>query len=376
MTKVFNHQPRRVGKEVQERIDALKIGQKMQDLPEHLWHKSFYFYVKEDETRVGGPNLRMIRLDPDRPSLTVTAYIFNKFVHCYENRFITPREAARLQGFPDNLEFKGTLGSVQLQVGNAVPVPLGEAVFRAIHEHAKTCEPGIQKFHALSLFSGAGGLDIAASNAQWKTFASVEWDKDCCNTLNAYEKNDSRVVNADICSIDDPVRFSEKQGIRREDIWLVYGGPPCQAFSQAGKQKGITDSRGQLIGEFLRFVEKIHPPFFVMENVRGLAGINKGALLKEIVTYMIGLGYNLDYGLLNAADYGAPQLRKRLIFIGTRKELGKVNLPFPTHSETPDLITPRKYKTVREAFAGLPVCDLNENRENGRYGQKPLFYEL
>ena len=101
----YNHITRRVGKEVQERIDTLKIGQKMQDLPEHLWHKSFRFYVKEDPTRVGGPNLRMIRLEPDKPSLTVTAFIFNKFVHPYENRFVTAREAARLQGFPDDLEF-------------------------------------------------------------------------------------------------------------------------------------------------------------------------------------------------------------------------------------------------------------------------------
>ena len=364
MIKVFNHQPRSVGKEVQERIDALKIGQKMQDLPEHLWHKSFRFYVKEDPTRAGGPNLRMIRLDPDKPSLTVTAYIFNKFVHPYENRFITPREAARLQGFPDDLEFKGALGSTQLQVGNAVPLALGRAVFRAVLEHARAFDPRKRVFHALSLFSGAGGLDIATAttdvpNARWKTYASIELDKDCCETLSAYSNNQSEVVNDSVYSITDPVSFSKKLGVNKEHVWLVYGGPPCQAFSQAGKQRGINDPRGQLISEFLRYVKELSPRYFVMENVRGLAGINKGVLLQECVEAMKGLGYNLDYGLLNAADYGAPQLRRRLIFIGTKKELGKVLLPAPTHTEIPNLLILNKYTTVGEAFEGLPPCDLH-----------------
>ncbi|MFN7656620.1 MAG: sugar ABC transporter permease, partial [Dolichospermum sp.] len=91
---ISNHIARRVGEDVQKRINALKIGQKMQDLPEELWHESFKFYVKHDPNRQGGPNLRMIRLDPENPSLTVTGYIFNKFVHPYEDRFITVREAA------------------------------------------------------------------------------------------------------------------------------------------------------------------------------------------------------------------------------------------------------------------------------------------
>jgi len=170
---IFNHQPRRVGATVQERINALGIGQKMQDLPEHLWHESFRFYVKEDPTREGGPNLRMIRLDPEKPSLTVTAYIFNKFVHPYEDRFITPREAARLQGFPDEIEFKGSLTSAQMQVGNAVPVPLGKAVFQSILEHATETFPMESKFNALSLFSGAGGLDIAARQASRESGLSI-----------------------------------------------------------------------------------------------------------------------------------------------------------------------------------------------------------
>src|SRR3990172_2060145 len=80
----FSHITRKVGPQVQKRINALKIGQKMQDLPEELWHDSFRYYVKEDPNRNGGPNLRIIRLDPRKPSLTVTVFIFNKFVHPVE----------------------------------------------------------------------------------------------------------------------------------------------------------------------------------------------------------------------------------------------------------------------------------------------------
>lgn len=371
----YNHITRRVGKEVQERIDALKIGQKMQDLPEHLWHKSFRFYVKEDPTRVGGPNLRMIRLDPNKPSLTVTAFIFNKFVHPYENRFVTPREAARLQGFPDDLEFKGNLTSTQLQIGNAVPIPLGQAVFKAVLQHAKSVNPEQAEFNALSLFSGAGGLDIAALNAgidgaRWKTFASIEWDKECCETLQAYPRNESKVFNIDINSVENAGAFCQNLGIDKGKVTLVYGGPPCQAFSQAGKQRGITDPRGQLIGQFLRFVEEVSPNYFVMENVRGLAGINKGKLLEETLAAMKNLGYNVDYGLLNAADFGAAQLRKRLIFIGTKKELGKAILPQPTHTETPDLLIQNKYRTVGDVFEGLPPCEVSQGNNNGHSKQK------
>ena len=110
---------------VLERIRHLPIGGRMKDIPAHLWHDS---YVRVGAKKTGGPNLRLLRLDPKEPANTVTAYIFNKFVHPFENRYITPREAARLQQFPDNHSFAGTVTQIQLQIGNAVPVGLARAV--------------------------------------------------------------------------------------------------------------------------------------------------------------------------------------------------------------------------------------------------------
>jgi DNA (cytosine-5)-methyltransferase 1 len=357
---VYNHQPRKVGKRVLARIKALKIGQKMQDLPEELWHDSFRYYVKEDPDRQGGPNLRMIRLDPDQPSLTVTGYIYNKFVHPYEDRFITPREAARLQGFPDDLEFKGTLTSVQQQIGDAVPIELGETLFQTLLDFAQTTEPERTCFPTISLFSGAGGLDVAANRvtgrngATWHNLACVEIDADRCETLRGYFGDSLPVLNSDIQDLtaEEVLQHSAR---KTSDIWLVYGGPPCQSFSQAGKQRGTRDPRGDLIFEFLRFVEDIKPPLFMMENVSNLKGIAKGQLLQDILNKIDNMGYAVDYRVLNSAHFGNAQKRRRLIILGTHRTLEEVaRLPEPTHAEDGDLFGAPRFRTVGEAFAGLP----------------------
>ena len=363
MKNVYNHQPRKVGIDVQRRINALGIGQKMQDLPEELWHESFLYYVKLDPTRRGGPNLRLIRLDPDKPSLTVTGYIFNKFVHPYENRFITPREAARLQGFPDDLEFKGSLTSVQRQIGDAVPVEMGAAVFRSLLDALITLWPNEEEYKSLSLFSGAGGFDIAAQyaskgfDASIKTVACVEIGKDRCDTLRGYFGDDAKIFQKDVTSINADYILN-KCIERREDIKVIYGGPPCQSFSQAGKQKGICDPRGTLIFEFLRFVEEIHPPFFIMENVSNLKGIGKGLLLQQILDEMKSLGYRVDTRILTATHYGSAQKRRRLFFIGSREDLPiTARLPEPTHGEPNGLFDLLPIRTVGDAFSNLPKPD-------------------
>ena len=355
---ISNHIARRVGVDVQKRINALKIGQKMQDLPEELWHESFKFYVKHDPNRQGGPNLRMIRLDPDKPSLTVTGYIFNKFVHPYQDRFITVREAARLQGLPDDLQLQGTLTSSQLQVGNAVPVPLAKAVFQQLLKQANLLGFENRSLTALSLFSGAGGMDIGADITQGiETKVAVDNWGDACATLKGYFGDRIQVIEQDISHITDPLSFWQNVSgeINKPDI--IFGGPPCQAFSQAGKQRGLQDKNGGMIYEFLRFIECLQPNFFVMENVSNLKGLGGGKLYQEIWENMINLGYNVSSGVLLAADFGTPQLRKRLFFIGCRKDIGSIDLPLPTHSPKFELFGLLPYVTVQEAFANLPEAE-------------------
>ncbi len=354
---VYNHVARRVSCIVQKRLDTLKIGQKMQDLPENLWHDSFKYYVKEDKSRKGGPNMRLIRLDPNKPSLTVTGFIFNKFEHPYENRYITVREAARLQGFPDDLEFKGTLTSTQQQVGNAVPVQLAKNIFNQIclFENSRSKKT----LTAFSLFCGAGGMDIGAYQAKYDetvihTKLAIDCWRDACNTLDGYLGDKTKILVQDICEISNPLEYWKKNTGLADKPDLIYGGPPCQAFSQAGKQKSIEDPRGRLIFQFLRFIEEINPKYFVMENVSNIKSVNKGRLYKSILNKMDALGYNVSEKILCAADYGAPQKRKRAIFIGTDRRIGKIDIPRPTHSEAPTLFGTLPYVDVAEAFEGLP----------------------
>ncbi|MEI7556424.1 DNA (cytosine-5-)-methyltransferase [Candidatus Chlorohelix sp.] len=357
-TKVSNHIARKAGELVQRRIDLLKIGQKMQDLPEELWHESFRFYVKEDPNRKGGPNLRMIRLYPDKPSPTVTGYIFNKFVHPYENRFITVREAARLQGFPDEVAFQGSLTSTQLQVGNAVPVPLAKAVFESLLQSVNEQFGISQNLTALSLFSGAGGMDIGCEQASYQsqniiTKISTDFWHDACETLQNYYGSNARVIEQDITKIENPYDFWKEYSGESKTPDLIYGGPPCQAFSQAGRQKARDDVRGNLIFEFLKFVQILRPNFFILENVSNLKGVGKGILYKQLIEEINLLGYNLNVGQLLAANFGAPQMRYRLIFMGCRNDIGRLTLPVPTHDIYPSLFT-KSYLTVQEAFRNLP----------------------
>ena len=365
--KIANHVHRSVGEMVQKRIDCLKIGHKMQDLPEDLWHESFKFYMN-DPNRKGGPNMRIIRLDPTKPSLTVTGFIFNKFVHPYENRFITVREAARLQDFPDELVFEGSLSSTQQQIGNAVPIRLAEAVLQTVLQSLlKTGIVTTNSISALSLFSGAGGFDIGAERVNVKginintTLCIDNWS-DACATIRGYFGNRVKVIEKDITQLKDPSDFYLTQTNLNNLPDLVYGGPPCQSFSQAGKQKSTFDQRGNLIFDFIRFVDSIRPKAFVMENVSNIKGVQEGQLLKQVIEDFQKIGYNTEAKLLTAADYGTPQTRRRMFIVGIRKEIGILpSFPIPTHTSMLSWFE-QQYTTVEQALSNLPSAVPNASR--------------
>lgn len=221
--------------------------------------------------------------------------------------------------------------------------------------------PEQHEFPAISLFSGAGGLDIAAhtvsntNGSRWKTVACVEGEQDRCDTLRNYFGSSLHVMQHDVRTISSTDILAPLH-MHASDVWLVYGGPPCQSFSQAGKQKGACDPRGELIFEFLRFIREVSPPLFLMENVSNLKGIAQGRLLQAILADMQQLGYAVEYRVLNAAHYGTAQKRRRMIFFGTKQTMAYVaHLPEPTHSEHDNLLGLPRCKTVREAFEGIPM---------------------
>ncbi len=218
----------------------------------------------------------------------------------------------------------------------------------------------------ISLFSGAGGMDIGFEMAGFQTAVAVEFDKSCCKTLNKNKPNLS-VIQGDISKITTE-QILKTAKLKPTEAALVIGGPPCQSFSLAGKRMGMDDPRGMLVLEFIRVVRESLPVAFVMENVKGMVNWEGGkaidAIMNEISEPIIFEGQEYSYkvtkNVLNAANYGASQFRERVFIVGNR--INKTfQFPKATHSknETPNLFgdNNRKYNTVWDAIGTLPKAD-------------------
>ena len=178
----------------------------------------------------------------------------------------------------------------------------------------------------VSFFAGAGGLDLGFQKAGFDVIWANEYDKEIWET---YEKNhpntklDRRSI-VDIKSDEVP----ECEGI--------IGGPPCQSWSEAGSLRGINDKRGQLFFDFIRILEAKQPKFFLAENVSGMLLDRHSEALKNIKELFknAGIGYELSFQMLNASDFDVPQDRKRVFFVGVRKDLGfKFQFPKPVNDK-------------------------------------------
>lgn len=219
-----------------------------------------------------------------------------------------------------------------------------------------------QDLPMISLFSGAGGLDIGFDQAGFRTAVMVEIDPACCRTLRKNMPG-IPVLEGDINQIET-AQILSAAGLKPLEAALVIGEPPCQSFSLAGKRMGLDDPRGRLVLEFIRVVRESLPKAFVMENVRGLTNWEKGKALDAILneaqipipfdgkTYT----YHVDYKILNAADYGAPQFRERVFVVGNRVDHDFVfpERQYGSTGEKVDSKVLRPYRTVRDAICGLP----------------------
>ena len=217
----------------------------------------------------------------------------------------------------------------------------------------------------LSLFSGAGGLDLGFSNVGFDIVGCVEIESVFCETL---ERN-KEAFFSDKCKIfNTDVRLFDARSIEG-DIEFIIGGPPCQTFSaigrRAGGAKGIGDLRGTLFEEYCRIVKYFQPKGFLFENVRGIVSSNKGKDWQEIKQAFRDIGYQLDYKILNAADYGVPQKRERLIMVGT---LDGHSFAFPRPVFGPDSTSGRPHISAIEAIADIQVHDEPIHEYDGKYG--------
>ncbi len=165
----------------------------------------------------------------------------------------------------------------------------------------------------ISLFSGCGGLDLGFERAGFNILVANEYDPTIWETFKVNHPR-TKLIEGDIRKIKDSDFPDNIDGI--------IGGPPCQSWSEAGAQRGIDDLRGQLFFEYIRILKSKRPKFFLAENVSGMLMGRHSEAVKNFISLFEECGYNLSVTLVNAKDYGVPQERKRVFFIGFRKDLG------------------------------------------------------
>ena len=240
------------------------------------------------------------------------------------------------------------------------PDKFGESLHKYIENN------NIPKIRTLSLFSGAGGLDIGFHDLGFDIIESVEIEQKFCNTLYLNSGEGKKFATSKPNCID--IREYTGDGLGRIDF--IIGGPPCQTFSAAGRRQGgvlgTTDARGVLFREYVRLLKKLQPIGFLFENVYGIIGAQNGEAWEEIKKSFSDVGYNLHYRILDAADYGVPQHRERLIIVGLRE--GTFNFPRPTNGY--DSINQEPFYTSGCAVAGLKLT--KEEKAigiSGRFGK-------
>ena len=207
----------------------------------------------------------------------------------------------------------------------------------------------------VDLFCGAGGLSLGLKRAGFSPLVALDFDPYATETYK-FNFPQVPVITCDVRIID----WSQYAG----QVDLVAGGPPCQPFSVAGDQKAATDSR-DMLPEFVRAVRELKPRAFLLENVAGLASVrHKGYFLSRL-RELSELEYDVEFDVLNAANFGVPQDRKRVFAIGLKK--GRPH--FPKHSHGPKGAEP--HRTAREALIGVPSDE--PNRAIVTYAKQPIL---
>ncbi|MFY7671725.1 DNA cytosine methyltransferase [Tenacibaculum sp. MEBiC06402] len=332
-----NHIPLNHSEVVTRRYELIPEGGKLpkpEDLPEDIRRKNF-----------GNTYTRLSRFEF---SSTIVPGNNALPVHPTLNRSMTPREAARIQTFPDSYIFEGDRRSQCIQVGNAVPPLFAAKLADVVKNHIfgttkigeepnesinvgtdysikKKSKKGRANLKFADLFAGVGGFTEGFKAAGLDCVLSVDYNEYAVAAHRMNHPNDE-------CWHSD---LSDKNEIRKvishlkkKKVDLIVGGPPCQGFSIFGNRRFVntknhdirSDKRNNLVHEFAEIVVGVSPKWFIMENVPGILSAHKGKYVEEVTAFFNKNGYRTESKVINAADYGAPQQRKRFILIGTKTE--------------------------------------------------------
>lgn len=367
---VQNHSFLNHGNTVVSRYKLIPEGGRMpppSELPVELRRKNFGNTYK--------------RLHRGRPSLTLVPGNNAFPIHPVEHRSLSPREAARIQTFPDNYVFFGTRAEQCRLVGNAVPPLMAQRLGESIKHHMKKnsgsnsraavdcvdsghplrtfARPSFPSngLTAVSFFSGIGGMTLGFVNAGFEVLAS-------------YDLKNSVHKNMDVNFPDIPhykrdvteVTSSEVRGaVKGRTIDVVFGGPPCQGFSIFGRRRFVNtknhkpedDERNEVSIKFVKLAVELEPKCIVLENVKGFISTPRGdsSYIDEVESILLASGYGFEYRVVNCASYGVPQARERLILVASKAGI-EFEWPEPKYFSEPKPWQ-RSYVTVGDVISDL-----------------------
>lgn len=218
----------------------------------------------------------------------------------------------------------------------------------------------MSKYTVIDLFSGAGGLSKGFLDAGYDILLGIDNDMAALSTFEL-NHNGAKTLSLDL---SDEKAFREiEKSIENQQIDVIVAGPPCQGFSLSGP-RNFDDERNKLYLAVIKAVKTFNPKAFIIENVPGMATLYNGEIKDEILKRFKRLGYNIDCKILCAADYGVPQMRKRLIFMGIRKDVGIPHFPEPLFDES-------NYVTCRDAIDDLPSREIEIGKDIDEYIVSP-----
>lgn len=240
-----------------------------------------------------------------------------------------------------------------------------EGVVAALANKARTNKVSlIMNLTAIDLFCGAGGLSAGLEMAGFRVLAGVDLFEAAGETFEATHPHATFIGKPiEEVTIDE---LLEVTGLRPGELTILAGGPPCQAYSVYNHQRGMHDARATLFREYLRIVEGLQPEWIVMENVMGIYSIAGGAAVRAIKDELSELGYDVQEKVLKAEEYGVPQERRRVVFIGNR--IGApVRHPAPSHG---DGLEP--YTSIQEAIGDLVPLENGQDLGTVPYAAEPM----
>lgn len=370
-TVLYNHVCATLSELDMEVVMNVPPGGNWMNLPETTVAKSARLTQIKNS---GGRTTYYGRLNAEMPSYTVNTY-FNRpgngtFIHPEQNRLISMREAARLQSFPDQYRFKGSLSSRYKQIGNAVPPLL-----------ARSLGIKIRRGLGIDLFCGAGGLSEGLEQAGHKIILASDSNAHMCETYRS-NKPKTKVIQTDINKSEDVDNLLEsiESELRGRTLKFLAGGPPCQGFSTAGKWNP-NDVRNSLLFKTLDFVRELEPEYVLLENVPGIRSMQRGKLFESFIGFLEAEDYRTQTYLLKAEQFGVPQRRRRVFIVANRigspirnpavrlSSIARGRTRYDAHIDEDGLPPP---VTVSEAISDLPAIASGKGHEVVEYEKEWL----